>query len=147
MFGFALGSTLCGLVLGMVAPSTLVLSITSFQILAVLFGLWIGDVLGGLDLLIWSVSGLFLHQGAYLAGVIGMGMRRERQNAGAPSLAAQVDNDLVAMDGLVGRIESGSPVSEVDTAKLRDLIRQMRRTLRDDEALEQLRRERQRAAG
>lgn len=147
MFGFALGSTFCGLVLGLVAPSTLVLSITSFQIIAVLFGLWIGGMLGGLDLLIWTVTGLFLHQGAYLAGVIGAEMRKERYGADTSSFAAQVDNDLVAMDGLVGRIEAGSPVSEVDTAKLRDLIGQMRRTLRDDEALERLRRERQRAAG
>ncbi len=145
MFWFALACTLSGLVLGWVVTSTVVLAITSFQIIAVLFGLWMGSVITGFDVLIWSVSALFLHQGSFLAAIIAMEMRSARE--AAPSISEQVAGDLLAMDGLVERIGRVSPTTTVDTEKLRELIAQMRSAMRDDEARDNLRHQQRRRSG
>lgn len=139
MFWFALACMASGLVLAWTLSSTLVLAVMSFQIVAVLFGLWMGGILGGGDALQWGVSALFLHQGAYLAAVIASTTRQNRTVADAPSLADKVDEDLRAMDGLVRKIATAAPA---ETAELDQLIAQMRRTLHDDEALERLQRDR-----
>jgi hypothetical protein len=65
----------------------------------------------------------------------------------APSAAEQVDGDLVTMDELVERMELASPPVAVDTEKLRDLIAQMRRALREDEARDSTRHEQRRKSG
>src|SRR6476620_6215553 len=145
MFWFALACALSGLVLGWVATSTVVLAITSFQILAVLFGLWMGGVITGVEVVIWCISALFLHQGAFLSAIIAVAMRSAKE--AAPSLAEQVDGDLLAMDGLVERIGHVSPTATVDTEKLRELITQMRSAVREDEARDNLREQQRRRTG
>jgi len=145
MFWFALACASSGLVLGCVASSATVLALTSFQILAILFGLWMGGVITGVEFVIWCVSALFLHQGSYLAAIIGMAMRPAQM--AAPSATEQVDGDLLAMDGLVERMELASPPATVDTEKLRDLIAQMRRALHEDEARDTMRHEQRRKIG
>lgn len=120
--------------LGCVIRSTLVLAITSFEIIVILSGLWMGGVLSGMDVLIWSLAGMFLHQGAYLAGVVALAMREEQRPEASRSVVDRVDENLIAMQGLAARIATVSPSAASDVEKLSDLIGQMRKSLRDHEA-------------
>jgi hypothetical protein len=65
---FLLYCVLSGLLLGCCVSSVFLIILTSLQLTALACFLWIVDMIGRGEMLVWTLLGLFTHQGAYLCG-------------------------------------------------------------------------------
>jgi hypothetical protein len=59
---------LSGLLLGCSVSSAFLIILTSFQLTALACFLWIVDMIGPGEMLVWTLLGLFTHQFTYLCG-------------------------------------------------------------------------------
>jgi len=146
MVWFTLSCLVGGAIVGWLFRSPLFVAITSFQILACVFGFWMGGVITGEKLILFSLSGLFVHQSAYLAALVGRVFAQEARAESEDSVVSKFESDLTALDRLARNIAIVAPSAEKEATKLSRLVADIRGALNDDQRLEQLILERRRWA-
>jgi hypothetical protein len=132
-----------GLAVGWLLRVPVFVAVTSFQIVLLTLALALADELSGMAAFLWALSGLFFHQGAYLAGAI-MRVTIEGNSSANPrhSVSAEIDEELAGIDRVATRVASQAPQLRPEAAILSHLVSQLRRTLNDQRELEALMRER-----
>jgi hypothetical protein len=145
MFWFAIGCAIAGLAVGWLLRLPLFIALTSFQTLLFVVGLALAGELSGFEAFFWATSGLFCHQAAYLAGAITRAILQSPAVNSQRSVAAEVDEELSAIDHLATRFASLAPQLRPEAATLSYIVSRLRRTLNDQQELEALMVERQTA--
>jgi hypothetical protein len=132
MFWFGIGCAISGLAVGWLLRMPVLVALTSFQIVLLTLALALAGELSGIAAFLWALSGLFFHQGAYLAGAI-MRVIIAHSSAANPrrSVAAEVDEELSGIDRVATRLASQAPQLRPEAAILSHLVSQLRRTLND----------------
>jgi hypothetical protein len=143
MLWFGIGCAISGLAVGWLLRVPVLVALTSFQIVLFTLALALAGELSGMAAFLWALSGLFVHQGAYLAGAI-MRVTIEGSSSANPthSVSAEIDGGLSGIDRVATRVASQAPQLRPEATILSHLVSQLRRTLNDQRELEALIRER-----
>jgi hypothetical protein len=114
-------------------------ALTSFQIVLFTVALALAGELSGMTAFFWTLTGLFFHQGAYLAGAI-LRSAMGRSSAADPkrSVAAEVDEELSTIDRLAKRFASQAPQLRPEAATVSYIVSRLRRTLNNQQELKAL---------
>jgi hypothetical protein len=145
MFWFGIGCAITGLAVGWLLRLPLFVALTSFQTLLFVVGLALAGELSGMEAFIWTVSGLFCHQAAYLAGALTRAILQSSAVGSQRSVAAEVDEELSTIDHLATRFASQAPQLRPEAATSSYIVSRLRRTLNDQQELQALMAERQAA--